>query len=207
MSKPINPVKQKKVKPEEPNQKTRAIPEKCRLCAKLTAIQAKQLHGIDGDGCWDSAVCPSRRSHARHRDRRNQARNLKRWSKQGQVAIALTDSEIALIQEQQIADLGNRSRIQFETDLPNFSYSAVLQVYRQSVDAPLHAVGGEIWYGTQKAADIAPIHCTKLTARQVEIYLERLLKKLTSVYGIRKFASKEELHPQCCPLSGCQEQD
>lgn len=181
------------------------IPEKCRLCAKLTATQAKQLHGVDGDSCWNSTVCPSRRSHARHRDRRNQARNLKRWSKQGQVALALTDSEIAPIQEQHIADLGSRSRIQFETHLPNFSYSAVLQVYRQSVDAPIHAVGGEIWYGTQKEADIALVHCTNLTPRQVEIYLERLLYKLTEVYNIRKFTCKEELHPQCCPLPECQE--
>ncbi|MBW4638196.1 MAG: hypothetical protein KME05_08170 [Gloeocapsa sp. UFS-A4-WI-NPMV-4B04] len=182
------------------------IPEKCRLCAKLTAAQALQLHGIDGDGCWDSSVCPSRRSHARHHDRRNFARNLKRWQKQGQVAISLTDLEIAPIQEPPINSEG-RSRIQFETNLPNFNYSAVLQVYRRSVDAPLHAVGGEIWYGTQKTADIAPIHCTKLTARQVEIYLERLLYKLTEVYGIRKFTTKEELHPQCCPLSGCQERE
>lgn len=50
-----------------------------------------------------------------------------------------------------------------------------------------------------------PHHCIKLTPRQVEIYLERLLKKLTEVYSIRKFTSKEELHPQCCPLPGCQE--
>jgi hypothetical protein len=182
------------------------IPQKCRLCAKLTAAQALQLHDTDGDGCWDSSVCPSRRSHARHRDRRNYARNLKRSLEQGQVAISLTDSEIAPIQEQS-TNTESRSRIQFQTDLPNLNYSAVLQVYRQSVDAPLHAIGGEIWYGTQKAADIAPIHCTKLTARQVEIYLERLLNKLNEVYGIRKFASKEELHPQCCPLSGCQEQE
>lgn len=183
------------------------IPEKCRLCAKLTATQALQLHAIDGDGCWDSRVCPSRRSHARHRDRRNFARNLKRSSQQGRrVAITLTDSEIAPGQEQR-TNTESRSCIQFETDLPNFNYSAVLQVYRQSVDAPLHAVGGEIWYGSQKAADITPIHCTKLTARQVEIYLERLLQKLNEVYGIRKFASKEELHPQCCPLSGCQERE
>lgn len=182
----------------------KALPEKCRLCAKFTAVQAKQIHGADGDGCWDSTVCPSRRSHARHRDRRNQARNLKRWSNQGQVAITLGDSEPALTQ-QPVVNAGSPNQIQFETQLPNFSYSAVLQVYRRSVDASLHAVGGEIWRGTVKEADIAPVHCTNLTARQVEIYLERLLKKLHQVYSIRKFSSKEELHPQCCPLFGCKE--
>jgi hypothetical protein len=94
-------------------------------------------------------------------------------------------------------------QIQFETQLPDVGFAAVLQVYRQSVDASLHAVGGEIWRGRDKVAVISPIHCQKLTPRQVEVYLERLLSKLTEVYGIRKFISKEELHPQCCPLSGC----
>lgn len=66
------------------------IPEKCRLCAKLTATQAKQLHGDHVDGCWNSTVCPSRRSHARHRDRRNKARNSKRWLELKQVAMVAT---------------------------------------------------------------------------------------------------------------------
>lgn len=179
----------------------RQIPEKCRLCAKLTAKQAKHLHGPDGDGCWDSSVCPSRRSHARHRVRRNTARNLKR--RLGQDTVTLTDSAPTKVQEPINASPGIPKQLQFETELPVVVYSAVLQVYRQSVDAPLHAVGGEIWLGTQKEADITPIHCMKLTPRQVEIYLERLLKKLTEVYGIRKFASIEELHPECCPLPGC----
>jgi hypothetical protein len=142
---------------------------------------------------------------SRHRDRRNQARNLKRWLELGQTITTWNDSEIAQVQEQSAQSAQSFSQIQYETQLPDLSYSAVLQVYRQSVDAPLHAVGGEIWYGTQKQADIAPVHCTNLTPRQVEIYLERLLKKLTEVYGLRKFTSSEELHPQCCPLPGCQE--
>jgi hypothetical protein len=36
--------------------------EKCRLCSKLTAPAAKQLHGPDGDRCWDEAYCHKRRS-------------------------------------------------------------------------------------------------------------------------------------------------
>lgn len=121
--------------------------------------------------------------------------------------ISLTDSEIAPSQEQPtIAEAANLTRIQCETHLPNFSYSAVLQVYRQLIDAPLHAVGGESWYETHKEADTTPIHYTNLTARQVEIYLERLLDKLTELDSIRKFTTSEELHPHCCTLSGCQEQ-
>jgi hypothetical protein len=104
------------------------------------------MHGPSGDGCWDSSVCPSRRSHARHRDRRNQA---------------LTDSAPTEVQEPINASPGIPKQLQFETELPVVVYSAVLQVYRQSVDAPVHAVGGEIWRGVQKEADITPIHCMK----------------------------------------------
>ena len=181
------------------------IPQKCRLCAKLPAPQAKQLHGlvVEGDGCWDSAVCPSRRSHARHRDRRNQARNLLRQLGKEQTTVTLSDSVAVPVQTVLDASPSVSKQIQFETELPVVVYTAVLQVYRSAVDAPLHAVGGEIWHFTEKEADITPIHCLKLTPRQVEIYLERLLKKLSEVYGIRKFASIEELHPHNCPLLEC----
>ena len=185
----------------------RSMPEKCRLCAKLTAEQAKLLHGPkpEGDSCWDSTVCPNRRSHARHRLSRNQARNLKRSLENGGTVLALNDLEPDSVLEELAVVASSPKQIQFETQLPNVTYTAVLQVYRQSVDAPIHAVGGEIWRLTQKEADIAPVHCMKMTPRQVEIYLERLLKKLQQVYGIRKFASLEELNPRCCPLPGCLE--
>ena len=134
---------------------------------------------------------------------------LLRATEQGRAQITWSDSDSvsALVQERPAVRVGDCGQIVFETQLPDFGYSAVLEVYRQSVDAPLHAVGGEIWRGTLKEADITPIHCTSLTARQVEIYLERLLKKLQEAYGIRKFASKEQLHPQCCPLLGCKEKN
>jgi len=185
----------------------RSMPEKCRLCAKLTAVQAKLSHGpkTEGDECWDSTVCPSRRSHARHRDRRNQARKLKRWQELGGTVVALDEKETDSVVEQQAIDANNSKQIHFQTQLPNVTKTAVLQVYRQAVDAPIHAVGGEIWRLTEKEASIAPVHCMKMTPRQVEIYLERLLKKLQEVYGIRKFATLEELNPRCCPLNGCLE--
>ena len=85
-------------------------------------------------------------------------------------------------------------QLQFVTELPVVVHTAVLQVYRSAVDAPLHAVGGEIWRGPEKQADITPIHCMNLTPRQVEIYLERLLKKLSELYGIRKFSSIERFN-------------
>jgi len=80
----------------------KALLEKCRLCAKLPATEAKQLHSEEGDRCWDSRVCLNRRSYARHRDpcgiceaaRRNQQRNQKRWAEQGRISIQLTDQSL-----------------------------------------------------------------------------------------------------------------
>ena len=44
----------------------------------LSAAQAQELHGELGDRCWNPAVCYSRRSYARHRDRRNLIRSRQR---------------------------------------------------------------------------------------------------------------------------------
>lgn len=89
----------------------RQIPEKCRLCAKLTAQQALHLHGSSGDKCWDSSVCPSRRAHARHRDRRNQARNRKRRLEQD--TVTLTDLAATSVQEPINASPGIPKQLQF----------------------------------------------------------------------------------------------
>ncbi|MCY7322077.1 MAG: hypothetical protein LH660_09850 [Phormidesmis sp. CAN_BIN36] len=172
------------------------LPEKCRLCAKLPATDAKQLYGEEGDSCWDSRVCPNRRSYARHRDRRSQQRNQKRWTDQGRITVQLTDQPLDADAIAEIKAHPGVKQLQFETELPDAGYSAVLQVYRRAVDAPLVAISGEVWRGRQKEADIAPISCTTLTPRQVEVYVERLLKKLGELYGIRKFAALEELAPQ-----------
>jgi hypothetical protein len=178
----------------------KTLPEKCRLCAKLPAIEAKQLHDEEGDRCWDSRVCPNRRSYARHRDRRNQQRNQKRWAQQGRITVQLTDQPLDEATITQIREHPGIKQIQFETQLPDVGYSAVLQVYRRAVDAPLVAISGEVWRGRIKEADIAPISCATLTPRQVEVYVERLLQKLTELYGVRKFAALEELAPQACSL-------
>jgi hypothetical protein len=165
----------------------------CRRCAALSAAEAKARHGPEGDHCWDERRCHSRRSYARHRDRRNQARNARRW--QGRLTVALDDQPIGTETITQVQNAPDLVTLSFQTDLPDTGFAAVLQVYRQAVDAPLVAVGGEVWQGGQKVAEIVPIGCARLTPRQVEIYVERLLKKLTELYGIRRFAALEERPP------------
>jgi len=98
---------------------TKGIPEKCKKCAMLSAAQAQELHGNDGDRCWNPAVCYSRRSYARHRDRRNLIRSHKRG-----------DSDENLI---------------VNTDEFASVYWAVLVVYRQAgTDTPIHAIAAQV---------------------------------------------------------------
>ena len=153
-------------------------PAKCRKCAVLSADKAKELHGVDGDNCWNPSVCYSRRSHARHRDRRNQARNLKR---------AGTIENISI-------------------DIEEFSeiYFATLIVYRPLGDTtPVHAIGAQIWKGQKLHAEIQPIHCVGMVRSQILSYVTKMLGALGANYGIKKFASLERLDLDRCPIRPC----
>jgi hypothetical protein len=165
----------------------------CRRCAQLTAAEAKTRHGPEGDNCWDERRCHSRRSYARHRDRRNHTRNARRW--QNRITVRLDDQPVSAETLNQVQTASDLVTLSFQTHLPTSGFTAVLQVYRRAVDAPLVAVGGEVWQGGQKVAEVVPIGAAHLTPRQVEIYVERLLKKLTELYGIRRFAALEERPP------------
>ncbi|HEY9631307.1 MAG TPA: hypothetical protein V6C84_28795 [Coleofasciculaceae cyanobacterium] len=86
----------------------------------LSAQQAQALHGADGDGCWNPAICYSCRSYARNRDRINQARSRKR--KEGEL-----------------------EQIPVEFELLNQTMFGVLVVYRKAgVDMPVYAIAAVI---------------------------------------------------------------
>jgi len=121
--------------------------EKCRLCSKLSAEVAQQRNGPEGTGCWDEAHCHQRRSYYRSRDRYNKARRLKRQSPEN---------------------------TPLQVPIPP-APAAVLHLYRERVDAPLHAIGAEPWLGQEKVAAIEPVHCLGLTSRQVTAYLQEVL--------------------------------
>jgi hypothetical protein len=157
----------------------RKIPQKCQKCAMLTAEVAKEIHGADGDNCWNPAVCYSRRSHARHRDRRNQARTLKHSS--------VVAKNISI-------------NIEEYTDI----VFAVLIVYRPvGAETPIHAIGAEIWKGQEKIAAVQAIHCVGLVRSQILAYVKKMLSVLGENYGIKKFASLERLDSNRCPIRPC----
>jgi hypothetical protein len=163
------------VEPAKPNHS----PAKCRKCAMLSADKAKEIHGVEGDGCWNPAVCHSRRSHARHRDRRNQARNLKR---------------AAGLVENIVVDIEELSEV----------FSAVLIVYRPpGEETPVHAIGASIWKGQKLHAKVQPIHCIGMVPSQAISYVKKMVALLQANYGVKKFVSEERLDPSLCPLRPC----
>lgn len=164
---------------ENSSKKKAKLPEKCRKCAMLSAEQAQALHGVEGDGCWDTAVCYSRRSYARHRDRINQTRSRKR--KEGEL-------EQISVQFKPLAQL----------------LFGVLVVYRKSgADTPVHAVGAEVWQGQEKVAIVLPVHCVGMVPSQVHMYVGKILSALEEQYGIKKFASQIRLDPDLCSIRPC----
>lgn len=145
----------------------------------LSAQQAQEIHGIEGDGCWDPSVCYSRRSYARNRDRINQARSRKR--KEGEL-------------EQIPVEFEPLSQMVF----------GVLVVYRKAgVDTPIHAIAAEIWQGQNKIAIVPAVHCIGMLPNQVHQYVSKMLSVLEERYGIKKFVSQRQLDPALCSLRPC----
>jgi hypothetical protein len=156
----------------------KSFPLKCQKCAALDADRAKALHGVEGDGCWNPDVCHSRRSYARHRDRKNQQRNRQR----------------------------QETVVELMPEIEGFEnlYYAVLLVYREAgAESIVHAISARVWQGQTQIAIVPPIHCVGLMPSRVHQYVRKLLELLENNYGIRKFAALERLDPQCCPIRPC----
>uniref|UniRef100_B8HZL9 Uncharacterized protein n=1 Tax=Cyanothece sp. (strain PCC 7425 / ATCC 29141) TaxID=395961 RepID=B8HZL9_CYAP4 len=158
--------------------------EKCRLCAKLTAQEAQHRHGPEGDGCWTPQVCYNRRSYYRHRGVRNQGRKLRRREAR---AGAIAGGTVVL-----------------ELPAPAVP-AAVVHWYRVTKDAPLHAIGAELWMGNDRTARIEPVHCLGLRESQVKALLIQILALFSQQCGrkVERFRTSVELHPDYCPIRPC----
>ena len=155
----------------------RKVPEKCLKCSALPAIQAKLKHGPDGDDCWDSLRCPSRRSYAKNRDRINLSRSRRR---------------AATLPHLQVDSTGLVATY------------AVLHVWREARDSsPVHALGVEVWHGSDRISMVPTIECVGVVPSQVHGYLQKVLTLLETQYGIRKFAAMTRHDPSLCPVASC----
>ncbi len=135
----------------------------------LSIAEVRSLHGEVGDNCYVSAVCRSRRSHARHHDQRNQTRRQK-WHK--------TTSGADITQSETQA-------------------TAQLIVYRAArYNAPVDGVAAVVRQGKTKLAVVQPVYCAGLLPKQIYACIEALLVVLQRDYGIVKFAGVVQQLPR-----------
>jgi hypothetical protein len=160
------------VKQDRPKRK---IPEKCVRCALMEMDQVRDKHGAK-DGCWNPSVCRARRSHARHRDRRNTTRKLKGQS---------------------------GGLLEIKVRVPDILYG-VLVVYRPAgAMTPVHALAGEVWNALGKHGFIEPRHCEGMLPSQVEDHVQEFLDELETVCGLKKFALEVRREVYECPIRPC----
>ena len=162
----------------------RRIDPKCLDCTRLSAAEARQVHGPEGDGCWHEARCHRRRSHYRNRrDVNAERRSLYRQTVEEKRAEGAPDALTVPITLKPVA---------------------YLYLYRQKrQDAPLHAIAASVWQGDQRLLDVTPIHCSGLRNQQIQAYLMEVLNTLRQQYGITKFEPEIRLDPTECPLAHC----
>mgnify|MGYP001797757953 FL=1 len=159
---------------------------KCVACVSLSAAQARQQHGPNGDGCWDEKRCHRKRSHYRNRRDSNEKRR------------ALYQQDVATRADDEVETV---SLDVAESSMPY----ANLYIWREKrKDAPVHAIGATVIHNGQKVLEVKPIHCAGYRRRQLERYVsQKILPYLTERYGITHFVNEVRLEPIECPIPGC----
>jgi hypothetical protein len=168
----------------------RRINKKCLGCAQLDANEAIDLHGPEGDGCWDPKRCPRKRSHYRHRQDTNAKRRGERAAALAGVAVAEGSSPLVTPEV-----------IELQGPVAAVAYLYLYRDKRQ--DAPLHALSIAVWKGPDKIAELPAIHCGGLRNRQVQDYLQKAIDGLKERYGIYKFEPEVRMEAMECPLRPC----
>ena len=166
----------------------RRINKKCVECAQLSAAKAQQLHGKEGDGCWNDKRCRRRRSHYRNRRELNEKRRS-RYRQQVSAGEPAGDQveTVSLSVAEESAPYAN------------------LYIWREKrKDAPIHAIGVSVFDKGSKVLEVAPIHCAGYRRRQLEQYVQKkVMPYLNARYGITFFADEIRLEPIECPIEGC----
>ncbi len=94
--------------------------------------------------------------------------------------------------------------IEVEPPLPPMTPAAILVLYRQTPNTPVHAVGAEVWQGAQKIAEVKPVHCMGMRADKVTDYIKQLLASLNQQFEVIKFEDVvKEIPVQHCPITPC----
>jgi hypothetical protein len=67
---------------------------------------------------------------------------------------------------------------------PPATYFAVLYLYKEPGDKPLHAMSAELWLGQKPICRLEPIHCFGLTAGKIRAYTDQVLQAFAKQYGV-----------------------
>lgn len=165
----------------------RPIDRQCLECAQLPVEQARQRP------CWtdDRQRCHKRRSHYLKRGDRNIVRRVGYRSKQ-------------LLPEAQPVALA----------LPPTA-SLILVIYSEQPDrfksgeTPVHAVGAELWVGTEVKEQMVPELCYGKRGDEVallpplilEAFSERFAQSYNQSKRFHRFAAKVHRHIHTCPIA------
>lgn len=165
----------------------RPVNRKCLECARLPIEEARQ------QPCWtdERELCHKRRSHYLKRGDRNMSRRVQYRSKQTaaegesfSLPITPTASVILVI------------------------YSEQPQSFRSN-ETPVHAIGAELWVGTELKEQMVPQICYGKRGDEVALLLPLILeefsKRFTHRYNqgkrFQRFAAKVHRHIRDCPVS------
>ena len=165
----------------------RRVNKKCVACAQLSAAEAKQVHGEEGDHCWDDKRCPRRRSHYRNRRRVNEERRSHYRQQNPQERSEPTETVAIAVAEEPAAPYAN------------------LYIWRsRRKDAPLHAIAASVFQDGSKVLEVEPIHCAGYRRRDLERYVQKdVMSYLNARFGITFFSEEIRLEPIECRIEGC----
>jgi|GEM_PF-2008806 len=190
----------------------------CVQCAKLSRDDAIALHGPEGTGvlCWKTKTCDNRRYYHRQAPIVNQVRKQRRQQQKGLSTAVVQSLEASTSQLQgdvqapaksQTPPQRSRSKRTQTVTVPTFDAAtphAYVYWYRRAKDAPVHAIGTELWIGDHRRAR-ACFHVTGGGAVQIKATLLHVLEEFTAIAGAKvpHFRDEVELMPDQCPLRPC----
>ncbi|MEL7227784.1 MAG: hypothetical protein AAGL17_23880, partial [Cyanobacteria bacterium J06576_12] len=150
----------------------RRVDKKCVACAQLSASDARQLHGEEGDKCWNERRCPRRRSHYRNRQQLNEKRRLQYRQLAAEASPGAGRVERVSLPIGGVSS-GERQveRVTLPIEGPSKPY-ANLYIWREKrKDAPLHAIAATVFQDGSKVLEVVPIHCAEYRKSQIRRYV------------------------------------
>jgi hypothetical protein len=85
------------------------------------------------------------------------------------------------------------------------NYFAILLLYKESNEKPLHALDAELWLGQTSIYKLQTVHCFGLTAEAIREYTQQVLEAFSNQCGLflNKYKDVFEISPEVCPVRPC----